>query len=473
VARQRADLARLQKKCALETVRTLELVGVSGTATLNNQDVQCVLADLQRADVDGIAVSALDRLFRPGKRYGQFAILDRFVDEGKAIWSAREGFIDPSTDEGYDKCISAGGRAGAEWRELRRRTLGGKEALRREGRHVNGHVTLPRGVAFHKITARWSYEEPDCSRVERMYLLLLAGDSFDTIAAKAGGGWSPEGVRKTLRNPIWALGTRTYPADANREEPYTVKVIDNPLVPMDVWEAAQRELDRRKTERSKTKRSPRFELSGLLRCACGKPYYPRCAGKKDVAHKKDYYYCSSAFPGHGSKCGASSWRREHVGTAVGRLMSETLCQAPVLHAILSVMAEGQPQAGDARTKAGNEVARLEAKRSRIVDMRADGQITREECAKRLSAVDRELQAAHAAAAQSRAPEIDIHLLARGLAGAFALFPSLPFDRKRNLLRHAVRHIVIQDGTIPSLTLQGGFLGEILGSGLGANVAARS
>lgn len=70
-----------------------------------------MLADLQRPDVDGIAVSALDRLFRPGKRYGQFAILDRFCDEGKAIWSARKGFIDPDTDEGYDKCISAGARA--------------------------------------------------------------------------------------------------------------------------------------------------------------------------------------------------------------------------------------------------------------------------------------------------------------------------------------------------------------------------
>jgi DNA invertase Pin-like site-specific DNA recombinase len=172
VARQRADLARLQKKCELETVRALELVGVSGTATLTNQDVQRVLSDLGRADVDGIAVSALDRLFRPGKRYGQFAILDRFVDEGKAIWSAREGFVDPATDEGYDKCMSAGTRAGAEWRELRRRTLGGKEALRREGRHVNRHATLPRGVNFDKATGQWSYKEPDCSRAARMFPLL-------------------------------------------------------------------------------------------------------------------------------------------------------------------------------------------------------------------------------------------------------------------------------------------------------------
>jgi hypothetical protein len=162
---------------------------------------------------------------------------------------------------------------------------------------------------------------------------------------------------------------------------------------------------------------------------------------------------------------------------VERLISETLCQAPVLHAILSAIAEGQPQVGDARTKTQREITRLEAKRSRIVDMRADGQITREECGTRLTTVDQELQTVHtaaaAAAAQSHALEMDMYALARGLAGAFALFSSLPFDQKRNLLRRAVRHIVIQDGTIPSLTLQGGFLGEILGSGIGANVAARS
>jgi hypothetical protein len=48
------------------------------------------------------------------------------VDEGKVIWFWREGEIDPTTDEGYDKCISADGRAGVEWRGLRRRTLDGR-----------------------------------------------------------------------------------------------------------------------------------------------------------------------------------------------------------------------------------------------------------------------------------------------------------------------------------------------------------
>jgi hypothetical protein len=75
VARQRTDLERLKKRFNLNAVRTLELHGVSGTATLDNEQVQQVLNDLGRSDVHGIGLSSLDRLFRPGKRYGQFAIL--------------------------------------------------------------------------------------------------------------------------------------------------------------------------------------------------------------------------------------------------------------------------------------------------------------------------------------------------------------------------------------------------------------
>ena len=80
VQRQRSDIERLKQKFGIKIRRTLELVGLSGTATLDDEQVQQVLADLKKTGVGGIAVSSLDRLFRPGKRFGQFAILDYFMD---------------------------------------------------------------------------------------------------------------------------------------------------------------------------------------------------------------------------------------------------------------------------------------------------------------------------------------------------------------------------------------------------------
>jgi len=48
VARQRADLERLKAKFGLSVNRVLELVGVSRTATLDNAQIQQLLADLER-----------------------------------------------------------------------------------------------------------------------------------------------------------------------------------------------------------------------------------------------------------------------------------------------------------------------------------------------------------------------------------------------------------------------------------------
>ena len=120
VARQRTDIERLRRKYDLGIIRTLELVGVSGTGVLDNAQHRQVLADLPQ--VDGVAVSALDRLFRV-KHFKDMGILDQFKDLRKAIWSVREGLVEPWTDEGYDKCFLAAGRGGSEVRELLRRSI--------------------------------------------------------------------------------------------------------------------------------------------------------------------------------------------------------------------------------------------------------------------------------------------------------------------------------------------------------------
>ena len=128
------------------------MIGVSGTATLDNEQVQKILAELQDPNIQGIAISSLDRLFRPGKRWSQWAILDYFADANKVIYSHREGLIDPNTDEGYEKCLSAGGRAGAEWRILKQRTADGKMEKAQEGYLPYGNARYGYNVVGRKQT---------------------------------------------------------------------------------------------------------------------------------------------------------------------------------------------------------------------------------------------------------------------------------------------------------------------------------
>jgi DNA invertase Pin-like site-specific DNA recombinase len=279
VARQRADMTKLEVKFHLSLDRTLELVGVSGTATLDNEQVQQVLADLERPEIDGIAVSSLDRLFRP-KRYGHFGILDRFCDEHKKIWSAREGEVDPSTDEGYDKCISAGGRAGAEWRELRRRTADGRQERLKEGKLDHGSACygyvyidkrqqngarldidpamssvpgLSRVQVVKDVYAWRKANIPTYSIVKR---LNAAGIRSAGYNGKPGGLWSRQVVLQMLKNTTY-IGQHVRAG----------VVIPCPaIIGRETFDAVQRV-----TEESRQKNtgrpSNRYLLRGLLWCA--------------------------------------------------------------------------------------------------------------------------------------------------------------------------------------------------------------
>jgi Recombinase/Resolvase, N terminal domain len=305
VARQRADLERLKKRLNLNAVRTLELHGVSGTATLDNKQVQQVLNDLGRPDVHGIGLSSLDRLFRPGKRYGQFAILDRFVDEGKVIWSFREGEIDPATDEGYDKCISAGGRAGAEWRDLRRRTLGGRreklEAQKLDcGKPRYGYIYIDK---YHTDPKRRQTYELDAVEalpglskqqvVRDVCAWCLGGTKTYTIAKRlnergilsAGspghppGLWSRETVRKLLKS-------RTYTGEFVRGG---IPVPCPQIIDPETWRLVQERLEENKRQHI-GRPSTQYLLSNYL--WCGKCQH-RCVTHRTTHRGKIYgqYRC--------------------------------------------------------------------------------------------------------------------------------------------------------------------------------------
>jgi DNA invertase Pin-like site-specific DNA recombinase len=458
-ARQRRDLQRLTERHRLVIVRVLELHGVSGTRTLDNTEVQKLLDDLDDPTIDGLAVSAIDRLLRP-KRYQTFAVFDRFVDLGKVIWSQAEGYADPATDEGYDICIGAASRAGSESRRLIQRVRDGKEECRLAKGNPDGPATLPRGL-LHSKGAGWTYDPAETTRIGEIFRLCAEGLSYRAIAARVGGGWTHAGVRSTLRNRLWRDGTRTYSANAVRSTALTQKVIE-PLIPAELFDACQRELDGRKESWGRSKRPRRFLAAGLLSCACGKAWYVRPAGAKDATRKKEYYFCSTGFPGRGPKCGARSFQREAIDQAIMEAIGTVLCSEVVLLPILMEAFREKPRQGVRNVEA--EIRKLEVKRDRIVEMREDGAITREKCKERLGVVDGELYNLRRAAAPERAPAgVDTRRIAAGLIRLFARFGKLAFADQRQLLEEAIRTITIVDGAIPRLTLAGGFLGKLAGA----------
>ena len=172
VQRQRTDIERLKRQHSLEIVRTLELVGISGTAMLTNTQTRQLLTEVAQPGIDGLAASSVDRVIRP-KRGRDFGILDELQDAKKHLWTVRDGHMDLGTPEGWERAMAASLRAGSELSEIVRRIRDGKAEKKAEGRNVNGDAVLPDGLKFDKRTGKWSYDEAEVAKVREAYRLLF------------------------------------------------------------------------------------------------------------------------------------------------------------------------------------------------------------------------------------------------------------------------------------------------------------
>jgi DNA invertase Pin-like site-specific DNA recombinase len=461
-SRQRQDLDRNKAVFSLEIDRTLTLQGVSGRKVLSNREVQRVLADLKRPDVDGVSISALDRLFRLDK-FSDFAILDPFKETGKMIWSTKEGALDLRTNAGLIISLMSGAQGGLEWRELERRTCAGKELLRLAGGCPNGSHSIPRGVGYEPIKdatgrrtigAKWFYTEPDSTRIRKAYDLLFQRLSWADIIERIGGGYSDFGIKKSLKNSLW-MGVRTY--TKGREEPLLVKVIDKPLISPARWEAAQRLILEKKTKWLKTKRPPVNLLSGLLTCACGKPIYAR------ASRAEGYYYCSTGFPGHGPKCGAKSVRT----LAADHMVEEFIVNldAKFWTRAFGQMRSTQPARDHEAEKLDRQREKLEAERQRLLRMTLKSTISENDYERESKRIAQELRDLDRLAPAPVPDAIDPKATAQHIIRTFARFGKQAFEEKRAALRSVFRDLVLDNGNVTGFTLNGGFLN-------GANSPAR-
>ena len=450
VARQRADLKKLARQYGIDIVRVLELVGVSGTATLNNEQVQQVLREVQQPGIDGLACSAVDRLARP-KRGADYAIATAFEDAKKTIWTVRDGYMEMWTDEGWERFMTALTRAGSEWREIRRRSLDGKLQKKLEGRHVNGNQTLPYGLRFDKRTG-WSYDEAALAKIAEGYRLVFEDrHSKNEICRRVGwgrGGW------RTLMNPSWR-GVRAYPATADQDA-FEVPLPLKPLLTRDQWERAQALLAKNKTW-SKATRIQRFLGAGVLTCQCGKKYYIHSDTRRGP---HDEYMCSTRHRG-GPGCGARRLKRMGVDAAIETLVAGYLSDPRFLAAVFArVKQEPKPDL-EARER---ELARLAARRARLLDALEDGTITKAEFAARAAKLQDATREVEARMPTAAPPAVDVRAVVAGLVRWALRFPKIAdFEEKRTELKRVVRSTTVVDEALAEFAVSGAAMGEFTNS----------
>jgi DNA invertase Pin-like site-specific DNA recombinase len=427
MARQDHDIEQAVKAHGLNVVRTIEVVE-SGSTAFNGEDFKQLFADLALPHIAGAAVSAIDRLVRPGY-LGDLQVFDPFQRHQKLIFTPSQ-VIDIATDGGYLMAGMFGMNAGLEKRAILKRTLDGKERARDRGKHPGGAHTLPRGLEYVRerddsgkvVKTYWRYGA-DAARVLKAYDLLFAGMSYRDIA-KAVGFRTGRGVASILRNTVWK-GIRTFEPNASRRVPLEKPMGIRPLISAERWQAAQDILDRKRTAtraRRRPTRTPSLAL-GLLRCRCGRFYYLR---RDYRPGQHDLFYCGSSYK-KGNGCASPSLRRTQADAAVEQAIA-ALANVRMVRKLVDAALKKPSVKPQAPAKTERELARVAAEQERLIDLRVKGKISEDQFDERdakLAREERDLQAM----LPKPEPVLDPHVLAAAISSLLAEFAFLPRDEQ--------------------------------------------
>jgi DNA invertase Pin-like site-specific DNA recombinase len=466
LARQRTDLEKVRRKHNLRYVRTLELHGISGTAVLDNAQVLQVLNDLDDPTIEGIGTSALDRVFRP-KDYTQVQILDRFARRQKYIWSAREGQLEPWTDAGWEQCMNLATRAGAEWRELRRRSIGGKldnaaAGHRNNGNHPLGYRHDYRDLRTGKRASLIIYE-PEVLIVRDLYTWCISGLGVMAIAKKlnlagilspragqknprggqiCNGKWDQRSVYQILTNPIYR-GWYMYPANS----PDAVRCDCPAIVTEEVWAAAQLQLQANKDARRGPSFSRRYLLTSLAWCLeCGHRIttFPQSGGRAN-------YRCGNIdrHPPMKRLCDAPAFPQKRLETAVWNALWEKVTQPDILYRMIETSYLSKPAAEPSPRipELEREVAQRLKLEARAYDNVKDPDMPREESKRdwqraQSARQQAEFELSHARDELSRQAPKPTQKEIAAAARELAAYQPQTFEERRAFLRLLVHEIRI-------------------------------
>jgi len=499
IPRQRTQIRNGAKHHEIDIIREVVVIDVSGKHVMEDEQFQGIFADLRSGAADGVIVAEQSRLVRPG-RWSDFGILDIFKDHKRIIWtpSAR---IDPNTREGWYILTTGGMISGDELTTLYQRLVGAKQELRDEGKHAGGDHMLPRYVRYvrerdpknHRRILSSHFEYGPQSEVDKILkaIVFVEGQMSWQEAARAVG-MTGIGLRRALQNPLligirrygWkSTGEEYYPEGRNgekrkkrrkmvrMEKPQDVIIPElageKALITVERYDRLQEivAVKRAAWMKSKLKNEGRARhlAPGITYCECGLKMYPRYGSRQS---ETDYYYCKSRHKG-GCGCGMPGISRIDLDFTIREMLipqlrkAEFLLEALAIHEQSSVSA----QRDNEQTRRDAELADLKTQRSKLVDGWMKGRVSDEDYDAKREPINQQIRILELSAKTPVADDFNPAAYVEGVSKYFAIFASLPFAEQRDMLRRAVKEIMIQAGAIVMVTLNGGWLRSCVNSQL--------
>jgi DNA invertase Pin-like site-specific DNA recombinase len=463
---QRTTNRRTCQQFSLEIVRTIELADVSGASVLLAPEIQELLRLIQSPEIHGVVAREFSRLMRP-ENLADFALLQAFADSRTLLYLP-EGPIDFNNKSGRLMGVLRAAMAGAERTEILERVWSAKEEKRRRGELAQSPIVLPFGVGYEQ--GRGFYYLPKAELVREAFKQILAGNqSYKQLAEMVGV--SPRGMHIILRNPIWTgwrvidkrrdpsgagkyEGTNGRQADRRKiaraaEEIIRVRVIEDPLISEDDFEAVQKIMDlkQRKHWRSRPEYEHRFTYNGFLTCSiCGEVVHTALA-------RRDYYACKGRRTDH--KCTSKYMGRERLEEVLDGLFAKRLTNPHFLEGCVGQLLQSTEQKdSDAEIERWTaEINVLRRKRERVIEGFIDGAIEKRERDRRLVVIDESIRVAQDALNRAIVipPLWDSAKLIEVLA-PLAEWEFWTRDQKRQVLASLVPDIRVADYKIDSLGL---------------------
>lgn len=362
-----------------------------------------LMAELREGDV--VLVARQDRWSRSTLHL--LESVGQIERAGARFYSISERF-DPSTPDGRFATTIMAAVAEQEHARIRDRTVGARKRLRALGQWTEGAVPLGYRIDTSTGGRRLVVDEGDAEIVRATFALSVAGLSSREIGAEIARRWP--GVRgldhasiaRRLRSRVYLGESHTYGAQAQHAARGTWIATHPPLVDAATFRAAGAALDRRRLgggHASASSRSASFAARGLVRCGgCGHVATAHGAPRSHVAHG-GWYACQWRGE-RGELCPA----RCHVrfAAADAELSARALDRLRELVRELAAPAPA-PAPPLGAPDHGAIIARIVARRDRLVARVADGTLSATEARATLDRIERELAAATDARDRDAAP----------------------------------------------------------------------
>jgi hypothetical protein len=142
--RQEFDLADNREEYNLNPLQLFK-IKESGEKVLKSEDIRLLVEALKRPGVDGLSVSAIDRIARP-QDFVSIAFFQVFAELKKVIVSKREGVIEPWTPRGRKALMAALTQAGNELSDLKDRIKSNRRKMHKQERMCN--TSPPFGMVY-------------------------------------------------------------------------------------------------------------------------------------------------------------------------------------------------------------------------------------------------------------------------------------------------------------------------------------